>query len=101
MNWFEEMGVTPSESWIWYVLRCADGSLYCGITTDLARRLDQHNSGRGSKYVWSRRPATVVLREEVGERSTASKREVAFKRLGKRQKEAVVLAAGEGRSRTP
>jgi len=87
--------------WTWYVLRCRDGSLYCGITTDLDRRLDQHNSGRGSRYVWSRRPAAVVLREEVGERSVALKKEVAFKRLRKGQKEAVVRAAGDGRAWTP
>jgi predicted GIY-YIG superfamily endonuclease len=83
-----------SDNWTWYVLRCADGSLYCGITTDLDRRLDQHNSGRGSKYVWSRRPAVVVLREEVGERSAALKAEVAFKRLSKRRKEEVIRARG-------
>ena len=79
-----------SDIWTWYVLRCADNSLYCGITTDLDRRLDQHNSGHGSKYVWSRRPASVVLREDVGERSVALKKEASFKRLSKAQKETVV-----------
>lgn len=78
------------ESWTWYVLRCADDSLYCGITTDLERRLEQHNSGRGSRYVWSRRPAVVALAEVVGERSVALKKEAAFKKLGKRRKEAIV-----------
>lgn len=72
------------------MLRCADRSLYCGITTDLDRRLEQHNSGRGSKYVWSRRPATVVVSEVVGERSEALKRERAFKALSKARKEAAV-----------
>jgi predicted GIY-YIG superfamily endonuclease len=82
-----------SDTWIWYVLRCADGSLYCGITTDLERRIGQHNSGRGSKYVWSRRPATAVASEVVGERSEALKRERAFKALSKARKEAAVRAA--------
>lgn len=83
-----------SDIWIWYVLRCADGSLYCGITTDLPRRLEQHNSGRGSKYVRSRSPAVVVVSEEVGERSEALKRERAFKGLSKSRKEAAVAAPG-------
>lgn len=84
------------DSWTWYVLRCSDGSLYCGITTDLDRRLDQHNSGRGSRYVWSRRPASVVLHEDVGDRSAALKRELAFKKLSKARKESLVRAARVG-----
>ena len=83
-----------NDPWTWYVLRCADGSLYSGITTDLVRRLDQHNRGTGSKYVWSRRPAEVVVDEVVGERSAALKREAAFKRLSKARKEAAVARRG-------
>ncbi len=80
--------------WIWYVLRCADGSLYCGITTDLERRLVQHNSGRGSRYVRSRAPAVVVLHEDVGTRTEALRREREFKRLRKDRKEAIVRGPG-------
>ena len=80
----------PDEGWIWYVLRCADGSLYCGITTDLERRLEQHNAGRGSRYVRSRAPAEVVLHEVVGTRSEALRREQEFKKLRKDRKEAIV-----------
>lgn len=87
------------DSWTWYVLRCSDGSLYCGITTDLGRRLDQHNSGRGSRYVRSRRPAAVVLREEVGGKSAALKRELAFKGLSKVRKEALVRELGSEQRR--
>lgn len=76
------------------MLRCSDGSLYCGITTDLQRRIEQHNSGRGSKYVRSRSPAVLVASEEVGERSEALKRERAFKGLSKARKEAVVRTTG-------
>lgn len=88
------MGVAVTAShgspWTWYVLRCADGSLYCGITSDLERRLDEHNRGTGSRYVRSRRPATVVFSEPVDDRSTALKKEAAFKKLGKARKEALV-----------
>jgi putative endonuclease len=84
--------VTTPEVWIWYVLRCADSSLYCGITTDMQRRLDEHNRGTGSRYVRSRRPATVAFSEVVGDRSTALKKEAAFKKLGKARKEALVAS---------
>ena len=82
----------PAPPWTWYGLRCADDSLYCGITTDLPRRLEQHNAGHGSRYVRSRRPATVVACEEVGSRSDALRRELAFKKLSKARKEALVKA---------
>ena len=91
-----ERGAGLGKTWTWYVLRCADDSLYCGITTDLERRIDQHNGGQGSKYVWSRRPAIVVLHEDVGEKPGALKKEAAFKKLSKGQKEAVVQAAEDG-----
>ncbi len=76
--------------WIWYVLRCVDGSLYCGITNDLDRRVAEHNAGTGSRYVRSRRPAAVAFSEVVADRSTALKKEAAFKKLGKARKEALV-----------
>lgn len=51
-------------SWWVYLLRCGDGTLYTGITDDLDRRLAAHNAGRGAKYTRSRRPVTLVWREE-------------------------------------
>lgn len=81
-------------TWYVYLLRCADGSLYAGITTDPARRLDQHNAGRaGAKYTRSRRPVELVWSETAEDRASASRREHALKRLSREAKEAVIRAA--------
>jgi putative endonuclease len=69
-------------SWFVYILRCADGTLYTGITTDLARRVDEHNAGKaGARYTRSRRPVALVYSEAAENRSEASKREHAIKKL--------------------
>jgi putative endonuclease len=72
-----------SKPWFVYVLRCADGTLYTGVTTDLARRLAMHNGAgaRGARYTRSRRPVTLAYHEEVPSRSAALRREMAIKRL--------------------
>lgn len=62
-------------SWWVYLLRCGDGTLYTGITDDLDRRLAAHNAGRGAKYTRSRRPVTLVWREEQPDKSAALRRE--------------------------
>lgn len=68
--------------WFVYIMRCADGTLYTGITTDLARRVEEHNTGNaGARYTRSRRPVVLVYREAAGNRSEASKREHAIKKL--------------------
>lgn len=74
--------------WFVYMLRCADASLYTGITTDVARRLREHNAGteRGSRYTCARRPVVVVYLESADNRSVASKREAAIRRLDRRGK---------------
>lgn len=69
-----------------YILRCGDGSLYTGIATDVERRADVHNSGKGAKYTRSRLPVTVVYRETCGDRSTALKREAAIKKMPREEK---------------
>jgi len=62
------------------MLECSDGTLYTGITTDLERRLDEHNnSPKGAKYTRARRPVTLVYSEELDNRSLASKREYFIK----------------------
>ena len=61
-------------SWWVYLLRCGDGTLYTGITDDLDRRLAAHNAGRGAKYTRSRRPVTLVWREEQPDKSAALRR---------------------------
>ncbi|MBU1002679.1 MAG: GIY-YIG nuclease family protein [Proteobacteria bacterium] len=66
--------------WTVYLLRCADGSLYCGVTTDLERRIREHNSGSGAKYTRSRTPVTLAASAEFSDRSTACRIENAVKR---------------------
>ena len=73
-----------------YMLRCGDGSLYSGITTDLDRRLKVHNSGKGAKYTRSRLPVSLAYFEEAEDRSQASKREFELKKLTRTQKEKLV-----------
>ena len=72
--------------WYVYVLQCSDGSLYCGITTDVIRRLEEHQSGKGAKYTRSRLPLEIVVSWEEENRSTATKSEIAFKKLSKKKK---------------
>ena len=72
--------------WYLYILRCGDGSLYTGITTDVDKRLEMHRSGKGAKYTRGRGPLEVVYREECGTHSQALKREIAVKRLSPQQK---------------
>jgi len=72
--------------WCLYILRCADGSLYTGITNDLATRLDLHNRGKGAKYTRGRTPVELTYTEPCADRSSASKREYAVKRLSLEQK---------------
>ncbi len=72
--------------WRVYILRCADGSLYTGVTNDLDNRMKAHSSGRGSKYVKSRRPFRLVFSEPAESRSEAQKREAGIKGLSRREK---------------
>ncbi len=70
------------KSWHVYILRCADQTLYSGITTDLARRLREHNqSPAGARYTRSRRPVTLVYSESLPNRAAALHREHAIKQL--------------------
>ena len=69
-----------------YILRCADGTLYTGWTTDLCRRLAAHNAGTGAKYTRSRRPVTLYHWEEFPTREAAMRREAAIKQMTRSQK---------------
>ena len=69
-----------------YLLRCSDGSLYCGWTKDLERRLATHNSGKGAKFTRSRRPVELVYWEECESKSAAMKREYEIKQLSRAEK---------------
>jgi putative endonuclease len=75
-----------------YVLRCRDGTLYTGVTTDLVRRLAQHNAGTASKYTRSRRPVTMVYREPAKSHGAALRREIAIKRLPRSGKDALIAS---------
>ena len=87
-------GVSLSMTWIVYVARCRDGSLYTGVTTDPERRLSEHNAGRGASYTRSRIPIVMVYWESAEDRSGALRRERAIKRLTRAQKEELVARAG-------
>lgn len=74
-------------SWSLYLLRCADGAIYTGITTDVARRLDEHVSGtRGSKYLRGRRPLELLYQRCIGNRSQASRIEHRVRNLQRTRK---------------
>ena len=80
-----------SKFWYVYLLRCADNSLYCGITTDINRRLREHNeTKKGAKYTRSRRPVTVEWVIETPDRSCASRVEAKIKKMDKKTKEKIV-----------
>ena len=73
-------------TWKLYILRCGDGSLYTGISTDVQRRLEEHRSGKGAKYTRSRGPLELVYEEECGDHSAALKRELEIKKLSREEK---------------
>lgn len=73
-----------------YIVECADGSLYTGYTTDVERRVDEHNAGEGAKYTRGRTPVSLVYTERFETRSDAMSREYAIKRLSRREKERLV-----------
>jgi len=69
-----------------YILRCADGSLYTGYTTDLTRRLNRHNEGKASKYTRSRLPVEMVYSEAFHTKEEALRREAAIKACSRAEK---------------
>lgn len=80
-------------SYFVYMAECADGTLYTGISTDVERRMAEHNAGTGAKYTRTRRPVRAVYVEEAADRSAASRREFEIKRLTRKEKEALVASA--------
>jgi putative endonuclease len=77
-------------AWV-YLLRCGDGSLYCGWTVDLQRRVAAHAAGRGGRYTASRRPVELAAALPMPDRSAAMREEIRIKRLTREQK--LALAA--------
>lgn len=78
---------SPPQSWYVYLLNCSDNTLYCGMTKDLERRLNQHNRGRaGAKYTRARRPVSLVYAREFPDRASAGRFEYQLKQLDRAQK---------------
>ncbi|BBJ00284.1 hypothetical protein FGKAn22_19760 [Ferrigenium kumadai] len=77
-------------SWVCYLLRCADGTLYCGITNDLDKRLAAHNAGIAAKYTRTRGPVELAYMERCPDKSAALKREMAIKQLTRAEKLALI-----------
>lgn len=81
-------------SWVCYLLRCADGTLYCGVTNDPDKRLAAHNTGEGAKYTRGRTPVQLAYRESCADKSSALKRERQIKALPRAEK---LMLCGTGR----
>jgi putative endonuclease len=80
-------------AWFTYLVRCADGTLYCGVSTDVSRRVEEHNtSPRGARYTRSRRPVALVWRRRFRTRSAACREEARVKRLDREDKLALVTS---------
>ena len=79
--------------WVCYLLRCADDTLYCGITNDLEKRLAAHNAGTAAKYTRTRMPVEMVFVEDCADRSAALKRELQIKNLKRPDKLALIASA--------
>jgi putative endonuclease len=81
--------------WSLYIIRCRDGELYTGVTTDVNRRFVEHQGGgpRAAKYLKGKAPLQLVYQELVGSRSEALKREIQVKKLSRQQKLALLNAS--------
>ena len=81
-------------NWLFYLLRCSDGSLYCGVTNNIEKRIAKHSTGKGAKYTRSRLPVELVWRSSGTDKSTAHKAEYYIKQCTKREKEDLTLGSG-------
>ncbi len=75
-----------SKKWFLYILECSDGTLYTGITNDISRRIELHNSGKASRYTRGRRPVTLIYQEPCRNKSFALKKEYVMKSLTRSEK---------------
>ncbi|MFQ6758180.1 MAG: GIY-YIG nuclease family protein [Deltaproteobacteria bacterium] len=81
-------------AWFVYLVRCQDGSLYCGIAKDLDRRVAEHNSSdKGAKYTRGRQPVRLIYAEEAASRAQATQREGTIKRMSRAEKTALIKGA--------
>ena len=86
-----DTNMTERMSWVVYILECSDGSLYTGITTDLARRITEHEQGNGARYTRGRGPFSLKYMEYCNNRAEASTREVSIKALSRAKKLELIL----------
>lgn len=88
------MPTTPSQptekSWFVYLVRTRTKTLYCGITNDLERRFEQHQTGKGAKYLRGKGPLSLVWSQQVADKSEALKEEIRIKKLSKAAKESLI-----------
>lgn len=84
-----------TDAWFVYILRCSDGSLYTGVTTDVERRAEQHNAGTASRYTRGRLPVRVEYQELHASQSLALKREWAVKAMRRLEKESLIRGAAQ------
>ena len=77
-------------NWICYLLRCADDTLYCGVTNNLDKRIAAHTAGTAAKYTRARRPVELVFMQDCSDKSTALKREMEIKNLSRTEKLALI-----------
>lgn len=85
-----DLDTTKEMDWKVYIVRCSDDTYYTGITTDMDRRLNEHNSGKGAKYTRSRTPVELEESKGFPDRSSASKEEYRIKQLSRAQKEELI-----------
>ncbi len=83
------------KGWHVYMVRCADGSLYAGISTDLSARVAAHNAGKGAKYTRSRLPVSLVWNEPCRNQSSARKKEARIKMLARSDKLRLIAGAAK------
>lgn len=81
---------TKIKSWYVYILQCRDGTFYTGSTTDIERRLNEHNSGKGGNYTRVRRPVKIIYKKSSPDRSSAQKIEAQIKGLKRKDKIALI-----------
>ena len=81
-------------NWSVYIIICSDGSLYTGISTDVARRFRQHQTGKGAKYFRGRQPLAIAYQENGYTRSHASHREITIKKMPRLEKQALIKITG-------
>lgn len=77
-----------------YIIECGDGSLYTGITNDVARRFEEHQSGKGARYTQAKKAKEIVYSETLPNRSAALKREASIKRMTREAKLALIKVSG-------